>query len=37
MPRTAKPPRLYLRAGRRDRGAVWVIKDRGIEFIPIKS
>jgi hypothetical protein len=32
MPRTAKPPRLYLRAGRRDRGAVWVIKNRGIEF-----
>lgn len=32
MPRTAKPPRLYLRRARRDRGAVWVIKHQGSEY-----
>src|SRR6185312_2561334 len=32
MPRTAKPPRLYLRRARRDRGAIWVIKHQGNEY-----
>lgn len=34
MPRRAKPPRLYLRAGRADRGAgaVWVIRDGATEI-----
>lgn len=32
MSRPFKPPRLYLRRGRADRAAVWVIKHRGIEY-----
>lgn len=32
MPRKSKGARLYLRAGRADRDAVWVIKDAGREF-----
>lgn len=31
MSRPFKPPRLYLRRARDDRGAIWVIKHRGIE------
>ncbi len=32
MPRKPKPPRLFLRSARGDRGAVWVILDRGREI-----
>jgi integrase len=32
MPRTAKPPRLYLRAARADRGAIWIIKHQRNEY-----
>jgi integrase len=32
MPRKAKPPRLHLRPARADRGATWVILDRGREI-----
>lgn len=32
MPRKAKPPRLHLRSSRVDRGATWVILDRGREI-----